>query len=218
MITPVGLFAAAGAVALTLGAGYTMTQVLVGSTKGTYTQHVLANRPDPPPPTVEKVERKRPVVIAEESSPPRSETTGSVTRPAIEVPDRTIAPAIPQVAPITSPPASVASRPDPVLAPSIPPLANPPPSKSQTEPVPNERLGTRVVTMWDGRRWREVVVMREPGRGMRSQRSRERIDDDFRHHSRAPVVVNHHGRVRQHKERKRGRGGDPLFRVARGNF
>ena len=63
MASPLVIFAAGmGTAALSLGLGYATLYVPDGS-QPSKTQIILANRPEPPPPTVEKVKREpRPVV------------------------------------------------------------------------------------------------------------------------------------------------------------
>ena len=78
MASPLVIFAAGmGTAALSLGLGYATLYVPDGS-QPSKTQIILANRPEPPPPTVEKVKREpRPVVAAME--PPAAPTV-HVTR------------------------------------------------------------------------------------------------------------------------------------------
>ena len=76
MASPLVIFAAGmGTAALSLGLGYATLYAPDGS-QPSKTQIILANRPEPPPPTVEKVKREpRPVVAAME--PPAAPTVSS---------------------------------------------------------------------------------------------------------------------------------------------
>ena len=133
MASPLVLFAAGmGTAALSLGLGYATLYVPDGS-QPSKTQIILANRPEPPPPTVEKVKREpRPVVAAIE--PPAAPTVTSRETPGTghgwvkeahqtaETPKAPAAPTVPHVGPAAAP-----------VAP--PPGAAPPVAAAPAQPV-----------------------------------------------------------------------------------
>ena len=133
MASPLVIFAAGmGTAALSLGLGYATLYVPDGS-QPSKTQIILANRPEPPPPTVEKVKREpRPVVAAME--PPAAptvtsrETTGTgngwvkEAHQTAETPKAPAAPTVPHVGPAAAP-----------VAP--PPGAAPPVAAAPAQPV-----------------------------------------------------------------------------------
>ena len=106
MASPLVIFAAGmGTVALSLGAGFASSHFLVSAPVAQKT--ILANRPDPPPPTVEKVERKKDPDVAVEPVPVtvKTETTGSGGGWVSEPPKTPVAPTIPYLAPVVTAPA-----------------------------------------------------------------------------------------------------------------
>ncbi len=133
MASPLVIFAAGmGTAALSLGLGYATLYVPDGS-QPSKTQIILANRPEPPPPTVEKVKREpRPVVAAIE--PPPAPTVTSRETPGTgngwvkeahqtaETPKAPAAPTVPHVGPAAAP-----------VAP--PPGAAPPVAAAPAQPV-----------------------------------------------------------------------------------
>ena len=210
MITPQGMFAAVGAVALTLGVGFQTTQGLFAPSR--VTQNVLANRPDPPPPTVEKVERKKPVVATAEhiASPSASPTEGSAGASGGLSVREALAPVTTAPVPVATPPKLATAS----LQPSVPfgevPAINVEPAAKAGKPKKRERA----VQVWDGDSMREVIVEREEGCSRRERR-RGRIEgDDYRPGSRRVVGIDEPRRRREvFIEAPRYRGGDffPFF-------
>ena len=192
MATPLVTFAAGmGTVAVALGAGFATTYALLTAPPSAKT--VFANRPDAPPPTVEKVDRKKEAIVAAVEQPPLlaapvPETTGSagyVASPSVPIASAAIS---------TTPP--VPPRIEAVTTPTVPPSADP-----------------HYVRVWDGGRAREVAVEREP-ESAQSEQSRGRFQD----RARGNGFVDEPRRRRHVAKKQRGRTSDSLFRIARGTI
>ena len=133
MASPLVIFAAGmGTALLSLGLGYATLYVPDGS-QPSKTQIILAKRPEPPPPTVEKVKRKpRPVVAAVEPPAAPTVTSRETTRTGngwlkeahqtAETPKAPAAPTVPHIGPAAAP-----------VAP--PPGAAPPVATAHAQPV-----------------------------------------------------------------------------------
>ena len=190
MPSPLVIFAAGmGTLAVALGAGFATTYALLSAPPPAKT--ALANRPDAPPPTVEKVERKKELNAAASEQPPAAlfapstETTGSVASPGVPI----ASPAISKAPPV--PP-----RLEGVATPAVPSSAEP-----------------HFVRVWDGGRAREVAVEREP-ESARPEQSRGRFQD----RARGNGFVDEPRRRRHVAKKQRGRTSDSLFRIARGTI
>ena len=160
MPSPIVVFTAGmGVVALAIGAGFAAPYFLSASPKApvqTVLINRLINRPDPPPPTVEKIERNKeaevPAAVEPDPFPAatKSETTGSgsawVTEPpkVAETPKAPAAPTIPFLAPVATTvdpplatPSSQAVASEPVTA-GMRPATVQPSVKIETPPVKTE--------------------------------------------------------------------------------
>ena len=200
MASPLVIFAAGmGTAALSLGLGYTTLYVLDGS-QPSKTQIILANRPEPPPPTVEKVKREpRPVVAAMEppSAPTVSsrETTGTgngwvkEAHQTAETPKASAAPtppsgAAPPVASAPAQPVTADMRPASVQAPvkveqNKPTQFATPPQFATTERMDRKRERTARVREEDVE-WHFGIDHRRGQRPILVERWRERVVDDPR--------------------------------------
>ena len=200
MASPLVIFAAGmGTAALSLGLGYATLYVLDGS-QPSKTQIILANRPEPPPPTVEKVKREpRPVVAAME--PPAAptvssrETTGTgngwvkEAHQTAETPKASAAPtppsgAAPPVASAPAQPVTADMRPASVQAPvkveqNKPTQFATPPQFATTERMDRKRERTARVREEDVE-WHFGIDHRRGQRPILVERWRERVVDDPR--------------------------------------
>jgi hypothetical protein len=122
MASPIVLFTAGmGTVVVALGAGFAGSHFLVSPPAQAPLQTVLTERPNPPPPTVERVERETETHVGG----PIAETTGAGSAWVTEVPQAIeerkppIAPTIPYLAPIatTVDPPLIVEKPAPSTSP-----------------------------------------------------------------------------------------------------
>ena len=200
MASPLVIFAAGmGTAALSLGLGYATLYVLDGS-QPSKTQIILANRPEPPPPTVEKVKREpRPVVAAMEPPAAPTVTSGETTgtgngwvkeaHQTAETPKAPAAPTPPSGAapPVASAPAQPVTddmRPASVQAPvkveqNKPTQFATPPQFATTERMDRKRERTARVREEDVE-WHFGIDHRRGQRPILVARWRERVVDDPR--------------------------------------